>query len=66
MIVPIKAKPDFWVQPQNVWEITYDTISKSPTYPVLGNLLEDGISIRFPRFKRERIDKKISDCTTIK
>ena len=54
----IKAiKPDVWLSPKEVWEIRFDSITKSPKYTL-------GFSLRFPRFIRIRNDKRIEDCTS--
>eukprot|EP00347_Sterkiella_histriomuscorum_P002971 403366097 len=61
-------KPDYWINPKYVWEIGADQFSLSKTYTIgkgtlkdmNGVLLQDaGLSLRFPKFIRERPDKEI-------
>ncbi|ELR20952.1 ATPdependent DNA ligase domain containing protein [Acanthamoeba castellanii str. Neff] len=58
------AEPDVWFKPTLVWEVHAAGISLSPTYPAAAHLLDGrGLSLRFPRFKRERTDKKPEDAS---
>ncbi|KAL2039509.1 hypothetical protein N7G274_007781 [Stereocaulon virgatum] len=58
--------PDVWFEPQEVWEMAFADITKSPTYlAALGLVDEDrGLSMRFPRFLKVREDKSIDEAST--
>lgn len=58
--------PDVWFAPQEVWEMAFADITKSPTYlAAMGLACEDrGLSMRFPRFLQVRDDKGIEDAST--
>ena len=58
--------PDVWFEPQEVWEMAFADITKSPTYlAALGLVDEDrGLSMRFPRFLKIREDKSIDEAST--
>lgn len=65
-------KPDFWITPKFIWEIGADQFSQSLVYrigkgriPVIRDEViapgaDVGLSLRFPRFIREREDKYIN------
>jgi len=61
-----KVKPDVWLNPQIVWEVQAADLSISPTHTsAWGTVVKDkGISLRFPRFLKERPDKSIHDLTS--
>ncbi|ADM11115.1 DNA ligase [Encephalitozoon intestinalis ATCC 50506] len=58
------VKPDVWVEAKYVWEVKAAGLSLSPIYNAGGNRNEKGISLRFPRFLREREDKDVKEVTT--
>ena len=60
-----KEVPDVWFNPIYVWEIRAADFTLSPQYKSAENVIESGkgISVRFPRYIRERSDKLISQCT---
>lgn len=64
--IPSNLKPDCFFLPEKIWEIGFDKFSESNTYLV--NLLPGntkGFSLRFPRFVKERNDKKIGGSSTL-
>ena len=64
--VDYPGHPEVWFEPQEVWEMAFADITKSPTYTAaLGLVDEDrGLSMRFPRFLRVREDKSIDEAST--
>ena len=64
--VDYPGHPEVWFEPQEVWEMAFADITKSPTYTAaLGLVDEDrGLSMRFPRFLKVREDKSIEEAST--
>ncbi|EQB59894.1 dna ligase [Vairimorpha apis BRL 01] len=58
--------PDIWIKPHIVWEIKAAAVSPSPIYSCGIQNDSKGYSLRFPRFLRERNDKKCTDATSSK
>lgn len=58
--------PDVWFEPQEVWEMAFADITKSPTYLAAIGLVDEnrGLSMRFPRFLKVREDKSIDEAST--
>lgn len=61
-----KAKPDIWVKPVYIWEVKCADITLSPSYLAGIGIIDNkkGVSLRFPRFVRERPDKNLDSVTT--
>lgn len=58
-------RPDVWFEPSCVWEVRAADFTESPVYDCAKGLLgPQGVSLRFPRFVRERPDKRPIDATT--
>lgn len=64
--VEYPGRPDVWFEPQEVWEMAFADVTKSPTYlAAIGLVDEDrGLSMRFPRFLKIREDKGIDEAST--
>ena len=62
-----RLKPDVWLLPNMVWEVSADSLTKSPTYKLAQGQVEakfgqsQGLSLRFPRFIRRRDDKELKN-----
>ncbi|KAI5207535.1 ATP-dependent DNA ligase [Aureobasidium subglaciale] len=63
-----KDQPDVWFEPRLVWEVKTADLTLSPRYKAAADALNDasgkGVSLRFPRYIRDREDKKPDDATT--
>ena len=62
--------PDIWLLPNQVWEISADKLTQSPTYQMSIDEMKTeygekskGLSLRFPRFIRARDDKSLNKIT---
>ncbi|KAI9832638.1 MAG: hypothetical protein M1819_004223 [Sarea resinae] len=59
-----KDQPDVWFEPRFVWEVKTADLTLSPRYKAASAEVSDpsgagrGVSLRFPRFVRQRDDKK--------
>ncbi|KAI4204283.1 MAG: hypothetical protein LQ350_001263 [Teloschistes chrysophthalmus] len=64
--VEYAGHPDVWFEPQEVWEMAFADITKSPTYLAALGLVDEerGLSMRFPRFLKAREDKSIDEAST--
>ena len=64
--VEYNGHPDVWFEPQEVWEMAFADITRSPTYLAALGLIDDerGLSMRFPRFLKVREDKSIEEAST--
>lgn len=58
-----EKSPDVWFEPIYIWEVKCADFSKSPIYTCGKENEEKGISLRFPRFVRERLDKNVKTST---
>ncbi|OAL50453.1 ATP-dependent DNA ligase [Pyrenochaeta sp. DS3sAY3a] len=62
-----KDQPDVWFEPRYVWEVKTADLTLSPRYKAAADEVGGGgkgISLRFPRFIKERDDKKIDEAST--
>ncbi|KZF21458.1 ATP-dependent DNA ligase [Xylona heveae TC161] len=64
----VKDQPDVWFEPKFVWEVKTADLTLSPRYKAAADQLSDGtgkgISLRFPRFIKQRDDKKPDQATS--
>lgn len=62
-----KDQPDVWFEAKYVWEVKTADLTVSPRYragaDALGDVSGKGISLRFPRFIKQRDDKKAEQAT---
>jgi DNA ligase-1 len=64
-----KDQPDVWLEPKFVWEVKVADLTLSPRYKAASSVVDGGgkgISLRFPRFIKERDDKKTEEATSSK
>jgi len=62
-----KDQPDVWFEPKYVWEVKTADLTLSPRYKAAADEVGGGgkgVSLRFPRFIKERDDKKPDQATT--
>ncbi|KAF3915393.1 hypothetical protein AA313_de0207850 [Arthrobotrys entomopaga] len=62
-----KDQPDVWFEPQVVWEVLCADLTLSPRYKAAADNVDSGgkgVSLRFPRYIRDRDDKKADNATT--
>lgn len=62
-----KDQPDVWFEPRYVWEVKTADLTLSPRYRAAADEVAGGgkgISLRFPRFIKEREDKKPAEAST--
>ncbi|KAF3131202.1 hypothetical protein TWF703_007906 [Orbilia oligospora] len=62
-----KDQPDVWFEPQVVWEVLCADLTLSPRYKAAADSVDangKGVSLRFPRYIRDRDDKKPDAATT--
>lgn len=62
-----KDQPDVWFEPRYVWEVKTADLTLSPRYKAAANEVAGGgkgVSLRFPRFIKERDDKKPEMAST--
>ena len=64
--IEYNGRPDVWFAPQEVWEMAFADITKSPTYLAALGMVDEtrGLSMRFPRFLKVRDDKSIEEAST--
>jgi len=65
--ISTSESPPVWFRPTAVWELKGADFTLSPVHMAGYGLVSAtrGISLRFPRFLRVRVDKGPEDCTTV-
>lgn len=65
-LVVTNESPPIWFKPMEVFEVSFADLSLSKTHTAAVGLVdaERGVALRFPRFKRRRLDKRIDQATT--
>ncbi|KAF1994588.1 ATP-dependent DNA ligase [Amniculicola lignicola CBS 123094] len=64
-----KDQPDVWFEPKHVWEVKTADLTLSPRYKAAADEVSSGgkgVSLRFPRFIKERDDKKPDQASSSK
>ncbi|KAF2740043.1 ATP-dependent DNA ligase [Polyplosphaeria fusca] len=62
-----KDQPDVWFEPRYVWEVKTADLTLSPRYKAAAEEVAGsgkGVSLRFPRFIKDRDDKKPDQAST--
>ncbi|KAI2487708.1 DNA ligase [Pyrenophora tritici-repentis] len=62
-----KDQPDVWFEPRYVWEVKTADLTLSPRYKAAADEVGGGgkgVSLRFPRFIKERDDKKPDEASS--
>ncbi|CAA9958353.1 DNA ligase [Pyrenophora teres f. maculata] len=62
-----KDQPDVWFEPRHVWEVKTADLTLSPRYKAAADEVGGGgkgVSLRFPRFIKERDDKKPDEASS--
>ncbi|RMZ68916.1 dna ligase [Pyrenophora seminiperda CCB06] len=62
-----KDQPDVWFEPRHVWEVKTADLTLSPRYKAAADEVGGGgkgVSLRFPRFIKEREDKKPDEASS--
>ena len=61
-----KDQPDVWFEPKFVWEVKTADLTLSPRYKAACSDMPGGkgVSLRFPRFIKQRDDKKPEEATS--
>lgn len=64
-LYPETMKPDVWFEPTVTWEVLCADLSVSPVHKAAVGMVHEskGIALRFPRFVRERPDKRPEEAT---
>ena len=59
------GRPDVWFEPQQVWEVAFADVTRSPVYTAARGLVDEerGLSLRFPRFLKVREDKGVEEAS---